>query len=84
MFQQDLYYFPFRPAEKIVAAWTAMENVNKDNGCLYVVPGSHTSTLHDHQYPKVSQQYTRYTGQFLSKNLARKLSLPFQHFTITL
>lgn len=49
---QDLYYFPFRPAHKIVCAWTAMENVNPENGCLVVVPGSHTSSLLPHEYPE--------------------------------
>ncbi|XP_050554404.1 probable phytanoyl-CoA dioxygenase [Spodoptera frugiperda] len=38
---QDLLYFPFRPANKIVATWTAIDPVNADNGCLYMVPGSH-------------------------------------------
>ncbi|CAH1143169.1 unnamed protein product [Phyllotreta striolata] len=50
---QDLHYFPFRPAEKIVAAWTAMETVNEQNGCLFVVPGSHKcGVLYPHSYPK--------------------------------
>ncbi|KAL1132147.1 hypothetical protein AAG570_010104, partial [Ranatra chinensis] len=52
---QDLYYFPFRPADRIVAAWTAMEKVTKDNGCLVVIPGSHRQfpggTLLQHDYP---------------------------------
>ncbi|RNA28319.1 phytanoyl- peroxisomal [Brachionus plicatilis] len=49
---QDLYYFPFRPADKIVASWTAMENINKQNGCLVVIPGSHkTGELLEHGYP---------------------------------
>ncbi|XP_049881348.1 probable phytanoyl-CoA dioxygenase [Pectinophora gossypiella] len=42
---QDLYYFPFRPAHKIVASWTAVDAVTRDNGCLYVVPGSHHQGL---------------------------------------
>lgn len=49
---QDLHYFPFRPANKIVASWTAMERTDKQNGCLYVVPGSHKNYLYPHQYPK--------------------------------
>jgi hypothetical protein len=49
---QDLHYFPFRPAEYIVAAWTAMERVNEDNGCLVVVPGTHKGELLPHNYPK--------------------------------
>lgn len=38
---QDLYYFPFRPDHKIVAAWTAVDYVNQENGSLYIVPKSH-------------------------------------------
>ncbi|CAG4995533.1 unnamed protein product [Parnassius apollo] len=38
---QDLYYLPIRPADKIVAAWTAIDDVNKENGCLFVIPKSH-------------------------------------------
>ena len=37
---QDLHYFPFRPAERIVAAWTAMEHINVTNGCLGVQQGT--------------------------------------------
>jgi len=49
---QDLYYFPFRPADKIVCAWTAMQAINRSNGCLVVVPGSHTGEMMEHDYPK--------------------------------
>ncbi|XP_069703083.1 phytanoyl-CoA dioxygenase, peroxisomal-like [Periplaneta americana] len=49
---QDLHYFPFRPADRIVAVWTAMEKVNEDNGCLVVIPGSHKGELLPHDYPK--------------------------------
>nr|XP_046235726.1 phytanoyl-CoA dioxygenase, peroxisomal [Scatophagus argus] len=48
---QDLHYFPFRPADRIVCSWTAMEKVNRQNGCLVVLPGTHTSTLREHDYP---------------------------------
>ena len=48
---QDLLYFPFRPVEKIVAAWTAMERVTRENGCLIAVPGSHRTELMEHGYP---------------------------------
>jgi len=49
---QDLHYFPFRPADSIVCAWTAMEHVHRDNGCLFVLPGTHTERLHPHEYPE--------------------------------
>ncbi|KAL8603369.1 hypothetical protein ACOMHN_039732 [Nucella lapillus] len=50
---QDLHYFPFRPAERIVCSWTAMQRVDRENGCLVVVPGSHKEgRLLPHAYPK--------------------------------
>ena len=49
---QDLHYFPFRPADRIVCAWTAMERVNRRNGCLVAVPGTHSGTLLEHVYPE--------------------------------
>ncbi|XP_075986082.1 phytanoyl-CoA dioxygenase, peroxisomal-like [Anticarsia gemmatalis] len=46
---QDLFYFPFRPAEKIVGSWTAVDHVHYDNGCLFIVPGSHKAKqLYEH------------------------------------
>ncbi len=48
---QDLLYFPFRPADRIVASWTAMTRVTKENGCLVVVPGSHRGELMAHENP---------------------------------
>jgi len=49
---QDLHYFSFRPADRIVASWTAMEKVDRKNGCLVVIPGSHKGHLLPHDYPK--------------------------------
>lgn len=51
-FTSDLHYFPFRPADRIVCSWTAMEHVHRGNGCLVVLPGSHTGSLQPHEYPK--------------------------------
>lgn len=48
---QDLLYFPFRPANRIVASWTAMEPCTRENGCLVVVPGSHAGKLLQHENP---------------------------------
>lgn len=51
IFRQDLHYFPFRPADRIVCSWTAMERITPDNGCLIVLPGTHKGVLHQHDYP---------------------------------
>ena len=48
-FHQDLLYFPFRPADKIVASWTALEPCTRENGCLVVIPGSHRGELIPHE-----------------------------------
>ena len=48
---QDLRYFAYRPADKIVAAWTAMDATTRQNGCLSVIPGSHESGLREHGNP---------------------------------
>lgn len=42
---QDLFYFPIRPVDKIIGSWTAVDHVNKDNGCLYVIPKSHKQDI---------------------------------------
>lgn len=48
---QDLLYFPFRPADRIVASWTALEPCTRENGCLVVVPGTHKGELLEHEVP---------------------------------
>lgn len=48
---QDLLYFPFRPADRIVASWTALGPCTRENGCLAVVPGSHRGELQPHANP---------------------------------
>ncbi|KAM8974677.1 phytanoyl-CoA dioxygenase, peroxisomal [Pelodytes ibericus] len=49
---QDLHYFPFRPADRVVCAWTAMEQIDRSNGCLVVLPGTHKDSLKQHDYPE--------------------------------
>jgi phytanoyl-CoA hydroxylase len=66
---QDLYYFPFGPADRVVCAWTAMERVHRGNGCLTVLPGSHRGELLAHAYPEwgggVNKMYHGITGDAL-------------------
>lgn len=64
---QDLVYFPFRPAERIVCSWTCMEEyISRENGGLVVIPGSHKppiglGDIYTHKYPsswdKVNKLY---------------------------
>lgn len=59
---QDLLYFPFRPADRIVAAWTAIEPCTRENGCLVVVPGTHRGELLRHENPDWDYLNTGYFG----------------------
>jgi phytanoyl-CoA hydroxylase len=59
---QDLLYFPFRPADRIVAAWTALEPTTRENGCLVVVPGTHRGELLRHANPDWEYLNTGYFG----------------------
>jgi phytanoyl-CoA hydroxylase len=45
---QDSFYFPFEPARPVVGAWLAVTEATLDNGCLHVLPGSHTESVHEH------------------------------------
>jgi phytanoyl-CoA hydroxylase len=59
---QDLLYFPFRPADKIVASWTALEPVTRENGCLVVLPESHRGELLQHGNPQWDNLNAGYFG----------------------
>ena len=59
---QDLLYFPFRPASSIVATWTALEPVTRENGCLVVVRGSHKGELLAHENPEWEHVNLGYFG----------------------
>jgi ectoine hydroxylase-related dioxygenase (phytanoyl-CoA dioxygenase family) len=41
---QDNFYLLSKPAT-CIAAWTAIDTADLDNGCLYVVPGSHRGDI---------------------------------------
>jgi len=50
-FHQDLAYFPFGPADRIVAAWAALEDSTLENGSLHIFPKTHKGRFFDHSYP---------------------------------
>ncbi|MBW2230112.1 MAG: phytanoyl-CoA dioxygenase family protein [Deltaproteobacteria bacterium] len=59
---QDIIYFPFRPAERIVGTWTALEPVHKENGCLVAIPGSHHGEIMAHEHPDWDYVNLGYVG----------------------
>lgn len=48
-FHQDSYYIPTFP-DSLIGAWIAIEDADRENGCLWVCPGSH----HEPIYPPES------------------------------
>ena len=49
-YHQDSPYFKIEPMA-LVTAWTALDDVTVENGCLFVVPGSHLDGPLDHSEP---------------------------------
>mmetsp|Transcript_20509 Transcript_20509/g.48867 ORF Transcript_20509/g.48867 Transcript_20509/m.48867 type:complete len:151 (-) Transcript_20509:43-495(-) len=47
---------------RIVAAWTAMQKIDRSNGCLVVLPGSHKTILRPHGYPNWAASNAMYHG----------------------
>ena len=46
-YHQDLAYFPIEPLD-LVTCWTALDDVTLENGCMWVIPGSHLEGVLDH------------------------------------
>ena len=54
---QDLYYFRQRyDTGETVGTWTAIDQARIDNGCLWVIPGSHRGEIVAHDLPPGPQQ----------------------------
>jgi phytanoyl-CoA hydroxylase len=48
---QDWWYLDSVPAGQLLAAWVAMEDIDERAGRFYVLPGSHTTALHEAGLP---------------------------------
>ena len=56
---QDKFYFRSRFRTKTtVGTWTAFDAADQDNGCLYVIPGSHKADIFQHDDPKVVMAFS--------------------------
>ncbi|MBM3458447.1 MAG: phytanoyl-CoA dioxygenase family protein [Armatimonadetes bacterium] len=49
---QDNYYFCLRPPQ-VVTLWLALDPVERENGCLHYVPGSHREGIRPHAASQV-------------------------------
>lgn len=55
--QDSAYFEPFCDDHLIVTVWIPLVDANEDNGCMYVIPGSHKNEVVEHQ--------THETGKYL-------------------
>lgn len=54
---QDKWYFNWQyKTDMTIGTWTAIDAADKENGCLYVIPGSHKLGILDHEDLDGSQQ----------------------------
>ena len=64
---QDKWYFNHQyKTGTTVATWSAIDDADKNNGCLYVIPGSHKYGVREHKELEGSQQ-----GEFKQAEGAR-------------
>jgi phytanoyl-CoA hydroxylase len=45
---QDMAYFTWGPPEKIIGVWIALDAATAENGCMHVLPGTHTEGARPH------------------------------------
>jgi len=65
---QDSFYFPFGESHQ-VGVWLAVTKATLDNGCLWVIPGSHQEPIHAHvpdDRPHATQAYTKIVDHDMS------------------
>jgi len=48
-FHQDNFYFRLEPADHVITAWIALDDVDEENGCLRYIDGSHLGPLLPHE-----------------------------------
>lgn len=68
---QDSSYFRFEPSHQ-VGVWIAANRATVDNGCLWVLPGSHTEPIHEHvpdDRPHATFAYTRIVDHDMSDRI---------------
>src|SRR5207244_12964584 len=54
-YHQDAWYLKTAP-DTLMALWLALEDTDAENGCLAVIPGSHTDPIHPVEEPSDPMQ----------------------------
>ncbi|MEC0089607.1 phytanoyl-CoA dioxygenase family protein [Paenibacillus macquariensis] len=75
---QDYYYIKNDPMT-MIAAWTAMEEVvDIENGCLWVMPGTHKLGLLPHGAVKNLEEHESHTEETEGVDTSRQIPVPME------
>ncbi|MFC5529761.1 phytanoyl-CoA dioxygenase family protein [Cohnella yongneupensis] len=75
---QDYYYIKNDPMT-MIAAWTAMEDVvDEENGCLWVMPGTHKLGLLPHGAVKNIEEHEHWTDETEGVDTSRQIPVPME------
>jgi len=69
---QDYYYIKNDP-NTLIAAWVAMEDADEENGCLWVIPGSHRIGLLPHGPVKNVAEHEAWTDEAEGIDLSQEI-----------
>lgn len=69
---QDYYYIRDEP-KTMIAAWVAMERTDEENGCLWVIPGSHKLGLLPHGKVKNVEEHESWTDETEGVDLSQEV-----------
>jgi phytanoyl-CoA hydroxylase len=56
-YHQDNFYFKCSPADHVLTAWIAMDDVDEENGCLRYIEGSHKEEVLPHEAPDPDEPF---------------------------
>lgn len=74
---QDYYYIRNEP-NTMIAGYIAMEDVDTENGCLWVIPGSQKLGLLPHGKVKNIQEHEPWTDETEGVDLAQEIPVPLK------
>ncbi|MFB5189787.1 phytanoyl-CoA dioxygenase family protein [Alicyclobacillus fastidiosus] len=69
---QDYFYIRNEP-NTLTAAWVAMEKTDEENGCLWVIPGSHRLGLLAHGKVKRPEEHEPWTDEVEAIDLTKEI-----------
>ncbi|MFC5651159.1 phytanoyl-CoA dioxygenase family protein [Paenibacillus solisilvae] len=65
-YHQDSYYLKSEP-NTLIGVWIALDDVDEQNGCLHVIPGSHRGPILPHEVPIDERQRKYFQEVYAAK-----------------